>query len=86
MAVVNAWKKLNYAGKYKQVLMKMTYAAGDVSVPCYTGLRKISTVTVSPTSVTAVPVTRMVVAGGTVTLTVTNPGAACYLFLTADGN
>jgi hypothetical protein len=85
MAVAVAWKRLNFPGKYKQVLMKLTYAAGDTTLTCVTGLKQIVEANVSLPSVTAVPVTKVAVAGGTVTITTTNPGGACYLFLEASG-
>ena len=85
MAVATAWKKTNYVGKYKQVLMKMTYGNGDTSVVCATGLNKIISYTVSPASVTTKLVDIGAVSGGTITLTVTDPLAAAYLFVTAWG-
>lgn len=85
MAVVTTWKKTNYVGKYKQVLMKMTYGNGDTTVTCNTGLNKIISYTVSATSVATKTVTDGDVSAGTITLTVTDPLAACYLFVTAWG-
>jgi len=85
MAVVTTWKKLNFTGKYKQVLLKMTYGNGDTTVTVATGLNKIISHSESATSVAGKTVTRAVVSGGTITLTVTDPLAACYLFVTALG-
>lgn len=85
MAVVTTWKKINYVGKYKQVLMKMTYGNGDTTVTCATGLNKIIGHTESAPSVATKYVTAQAVSGGTITLTVTDPLAACYLFVTAWG-
>lgn len=85
MAVAVAWKKLDYIGRHKYVHMKITYAAGDTTLTCKTGLKIIYGALVSPTSVTTVPVTKIAVSGGTVTITATDPGAACYLYLTAYG-
>lgn len=85
MAPALAWKKWNFAGKYKQIVMKYTYDTGDTTVTAVTGLKNIVAYSVSPTSVTAVPVDFATVSGGTITITVTNPLAACYLFVTAWG-
>lgn len=85
MAVTTTWKKTDYAGKYKIVHMKMAYDTGDVAVTCATGLKIIYGYTVSPTSVNTKTVTGSTVAGGTITLTVADPLAPCYLFITAWG-
>jgi hypothetical protein len=66
-------------------MKKFTYAAGDTSITCDTGLKIIHHYDISPPSVTGVPVDFAAVAGGVITITVANPGAACYLFVTAYG-
>ena len=86
MTVAVAWKKCDLDGKWKRVTMKMTYDNGDTTVTCPTRLRNIYGYTISSgTSVATKYVTRGTVSGGTVTLTVTDPGAACYLTLIAWG-
>jgi len=85
MAPTLTWKRHNFAGKYKQIVMKYSYLAGDTTITAATGLKNIVAYSVSSTSVTAVPVDYATVSGGTITIHVTNPGAACYLFVTAWG-
>jgi len=85
MAPALAWKRHNFAGKYKQIVMKYTYTTGDTTVTAATGLKNIVAYSISPTSVTAKAVDFATVAGGTITITVANPLAACYLFVTAWG-
>lgn len=85
MAVTTTWKKINHTGRYKQVLMKMTYEAADTTVTCATGLHQVISYNVSVPSVATKTVTRGVVTAGSIALTVTAPGAGCYLFLTAYG-
>lgn len=86
MAVVTTWKKLDFDGRFKRVTMKMTYDNGDTTVTCATGLRNLFGYTVSQAaSVATKYVSRGTVAGGTVTLTVLNPLAPCYLTLIAWG-
>jgi len=86
MAVVTTWKKTDFDGRFKKVTMKMTYDNLDTTVTCATGLRNLFGYTVpSGSSVNTKYVTRGTVAGGTVTLTVTDPAAACYLTLIAWG-
>jgi len=85
MAVVLTWKRHNFAGKYKQIVMKYTYGNGDTTVTAATGLKNIVAYALSPTSVTAKAVDFATVAGGTITITVADPLAACYLFVTAWG-
>jgi glycerol-3-phosphate dehydrogenase len=86
MTVATAWKKIDFDGRLKRVTLKKTYASGDTTVTCATGLRNLFGYTVSQgSSVATKYVTRGTVASGTVTLTVTDPLAACYLTLTAWG-
>lgn len=85
MAVALAWKKTNFSGAYKQVILKYTYDTGDTAVSAKTGLKFIVGYAISPTSVTAKAVDYATVSGGTITVTVANPLAACYLFVTAWG-
>lgn len=86
MAVTTTWKKIAYLlGKYKIVMMKMTYGNGDTSVVAATGLKIIYSVTHSTSSVATKTVTDCDVSGGTVTLTVTDPLGTAYLFITAIG-
>jgi len=85
MAVVTAWKRTDLLRKTRVVMMKMTYASGDTSVVVNTGLKRIFSFNISPTSVTAKKVDFAAVSGGTLTLTVADPLADCYLFVTARG-
>ena len=85
MAVATAWRREDTLRQNKLVMMKMTYDTGDTSVVCATGLKKIHNYAISPTSVTAKKVDFATVAGGTITITVANPLAACYLYVTAEG-
>jgi len=85
MAVATAWKRNDTLRKHSLVMMKMTYDNGDTSVAADTGLSIIYDYSVSPTSVTAKKVNFAAVSGGTITITVADPLAACYLFVTAEG-
>ena len=86
MAVVTTWKKVDFDGKWKRVTMKMTYGNLDTTVTCATGLRSLyGYIISSASSVDTKYVTRGTVAGGTVTLTVTDPAGAAYLTLIAWG-
>lgn len=85
MAVVTAWRRNDLLRKSSVVMMKMTYDTGDTSVVVDTGLSRIFNYSISPTSVTTKKVDYAVVADGTITITVANPLAPCYLFVTAEG-
>lgn len=85
MSVATAWKRTDLLRKHRVVMMKMTYDNGDTSVVANTGLKLIYSHHVSPTSVTAKKVDFDAVAGGTITITVADPSAPCYLFVTAWG-
>ena len=85
MACVTTWKKTDFAGKYKVVHMKLTYQNADVAGTAVTGLKIIYGYTISPTSIATKYVTGSTVAGGTITLALTNPLAECYCFVTAWG-
>ena len=85
MAVTLTWKRHNFAGKYKQIVMKYTYTAAEATITAATGLKNIVAYSISPTSVTAKAVDYATVSGGTITIHVAAPGATCYLFVTAWG-
>jgi hypothetical protein len=85
LAVALAWKKTNFVGKYRHVMMKYTMATGDVSVVAATGLKIIYGYTVSPAKVAAGAPTLATVADGTITITTGNPLADSYVFVTAWG-
>jgi hypothetical protein len=86
MAVVTTWTRRGFAGRNARfVSKKMSYDNGDTSIAVATGLKKIYSFSVSPTSVTAKKVDYATVAGGTITITVANPLAPCYLKVTAYG-
>jgi len=85
MAVATAWKRTDYLRKHKIVMMKMTYASGDTSVTVSTGLKIIYSYTISTYSLTTKTILQATVSGGTITVTVTDPGAAAYFFVTAIG-
>ncbi len=79
------WKKRDVCGKYRVIHCKMTYGNGDTSVVVATGLKNIVSYSVSPTSVTTKAWNFATVSGGTITITVADPLAGCYLFVTAFG-
>ena len=85
MAVATAWTRRDVLRKNRVVMKKFTYGNGDTSITCATGLKIIHHYDISPPSVTLKPVDFATVAGGTITITVTDPLAACYLFVTAYG-
>ena len=85
MAVVITYNKPNVVGKYKQRLIRVDYAGGDTSLAVPTKMKLIESYGISLTSVTAKPVDYATVSGGTITITVTDPLAACYLYVTAIG-
>lgn len=85
MAVTTTWKRIDRLRTHRVVLMKMTYGNGDTTVTVATGLKIIYSYSVSPTSVATKTVTDGDVSGGTITLTVTDPLGAAYLFVTAIG-
>ena len=85
MAQTLIYKKVNYAGKYKQVLLKYTLASGDTTITAATGLKIIYAWFISAPSVAAKYVTTGTVSGGTITITVTDPLAAEYFYVTAFG-
>lgn len=76
---------MNYEGKYRHVMLKYTYGNGDTTVTVVTGLKIIYSHSESTPSVNAKTITGAAVAGGTITLTVTDPLGACYLFVDAWG-
>ena len=85
MAVATAWTRRDHLGKHRVVTKKITYDAGDTSIAINTGLKIIYAFDCSVPSVTLVPYDFATVDGGTITLTVTDPGAAAYIFMTAYG-
>ena len=85
MAVALAWKKTSYEGKYRHILMKYTYDNLDVSVVAATGLKIIYGYSLSPAKLAAGAPTLATIVGGDITITVGNPGAACYIFVDAWG-
>jgi hypothetical protein len=85
MAVATAWTRRSVLRKNRAVFVKMTYGNGDTSIAVSTGLKKIYSFWVSPTSVTSKKVDYATVAGGVITITAANPLASCYLFVTAYG-
>jgi hypothetical protein len=85
MTVETAWKRQDMMRGNRIVFMKMTYDNGDSSVVADTGLTKIYSYDISPTSVTAKTWDYAEVADGTITITVADPLAPCYLFVTAEG-
>ena len=85
MAVAVAWKKHNVVGKYRQILMKVTYGNGDTSVAVNTGLKLILAYSHSEASVNTKVITGAAVSGGTITFTVTDPLAAAYIYVDAIG-
>jgi hypothetical protein len=85
MAVATAWTRRDVLRKHRVVIKKMTYAGGDTSITVNTGLKKIYSYEVSPTSVTGKAVDYATVSAGTITVHVADPLAACYLFVTAEG-
>jgi len=85
MAVATAWTRKDLLRNHRVVMKKFTYDNGDTSITCKTGLKKIYAYTTGPTSIATKYVTRGTVAGGTITLTVTDPLAPAYVFVTAIG-
>ena len=85
MAVVKTYQRIDYVGRYKKVMARYDYDNLDTTLTWVTGLKKVYAWAASATSVTAVPVDYGVVADGTITVTVTNPAAPCYVYLTAWG-
>jgi len=85
MAVATAWTRKDLLRRHRVVIKKFTYDNLDTSITCATGLKKIYGYSCSAPSVATKYVTRGVVAGGTITLTVTDPAAPCYLTVTAIG-
>jgi hypothetical protein len=85
MAVVKTWQRTDYVGRYKKVMARYDYTTGDTAITWVTGLKKIYAWANSPTSVTAKALDFATVAGGTITITATNPLAACYVYVTAWG-
>ena len=84
MATALAWKRINYSGIYRHVILKYTYTAnGDITVQ--TGLRQIFSYSVSRPSVANGAVTLGTVSGGVITITTGNPAGACYIFVDAWG-
>ena len=85
MTVETAWTRRDVLRKNRVVMKKMTYDNGDTSIVVNTGLKKIYTYDVSPTSVTGKTWDYVAVAGGTLTIAAADPLAPCYLFVTAEG-
>jgi hypothetical protein len=86
LAVVITYRKYNVVGRYRQRLIRVDYGNLDTSLVVDTGFSKIHAYTVSAPSVTTKAVDIGTVAGGTITLTVTDPAAACYIYIDAIGN
>jgi phosphoribosylformylglycinamidine (FGAM) synthase-like enzyme len=85
MAVATAWTRRDVLRKNRVVTKKMTYDNGDTSITVATGLKIIYAYDVSVLAVTAKAVDYATVAGGTITITVADPLAPDYLFVTAYG-
>jgi hypothetical protein len=85
LAVATAWTRRDVLRKHRVVTKKMTYDNGDTSIPVNTGLKRIYSFEVSPTSVTGKKVDYATVAGGTITVVAADPLAPCYLTVTAYG-
>ena len=85
MAVVITYRKPNIVGKYKQRLIRVDYGNGDTALTVDTYLKRVESYTISPPSVTAKLIDNATVSGGTITVNVADPLAACYLFITAIG-
>jgi hypothetical protein len=65
--------------------MKMSLVSGDDTVTVKTGLKLIYTYSVSPQAVTGKIVDYGTVAGGVITLHITDPAATKDLYVTAIG-
>ena len=85
MAVATAWTRRDVLRKNRVVTKKMTYDNGDTSITVATGLKIIYAYDVSAPAVTAKAVDYATVAGGTITITVADPLAPDYLYVTAYG-
>ena len=85
MAVVITHNRPNVVGKYKQRLIRVDYGNGDTALTVVTGLKIIYSHTISATSVTAKGLDHTTISGGTLTVNVTDPLAACYLYINAIG-
>lgn len=85
MTVALASKKTGRVPGLRIVCLKYTYGNGDTSIVAATGLKKIYSYTISAASVTTKLVDIGAVSGGTITLTVADPLANAYIYLTAYG-
>jgi len=85
MAVTCNWVRRDTFRKHKIAMAKFTYAALDTTITWDTGLNKVYSYDTSPPSVAGKYVTDIVEAAGVLTITVTNPAAGAYLFVTAEG-
>jgi hypothetical protein len=80
-----AWRRRDRLRNHYQVFMKMSLVSGDDTVTVKTGLKLIYSYSVSPQAVTGKIVDYGTVAGGTITLHVTAPGASKDLYVQAIG-
>lgn len=85
MVVSIANKRNDLLRNHRVFMCTVNYQNGDTSLTVDTGLKKLYSYTVSPTSVATKTVTRTTVASGVLTITATDPLADCYLTVTAFG-
>jgi hypothetical protein len=87
LTVAISWIRTDYiGGKTLMKKIKVTYASGDTTLTVPTGLHVIDSFSVSPASVNTKYPSGQAVDGGTITLTVVNPVADAYLFVTVFGH
>jgi hypothetical protein len=84
-ATVWTYRRRDLLRNTKVVFMKMPCISGDTSAVFPTQLKKIYSYSVSSPTTAEKYVTRGVISGGTITLTITDPTEAATLYLTAYG-
>lgn len=85
MTVTQTWKRTSKQMGMRVQHFKFSYVSGDTSITCTTDCKIIYSYAISPTSVSAKYVTLATVSGNVITITVTDPVANCYLFVTVWG-
>jgi hypothetical protein len=85
LTVALASKKTGRVPGLRIVCLKYTYGNGDTSIVAQTGLKIVYSWAISAASVTTKLVDIGTVAGGAITLTVADPLADAYIYVTAYG-
>jgi len=85
LAVTTDWVRRDVLRKHKVAIAKISYDNADVAATFNTGFKKVYSWEVSPPSIAGKYCTGSTVAAGVISLTLTDPLAPAYIFVTAYG-